>query len=337
MRPIGLGIIGCGGIANAHARAYQGLTDLFRIVAVADVDAQAAAQKAAALGGPRVCDDYRALLDDPAVEAVDICLPHHLHAPVAIDAARAGKHILVEKPIATTLDDADRMVAAALEAGVLLMVGHNERFDPQYQAMKAAVERGEIGAVFCARADHNQNLRLPEGHWLRDNAQAGGGVLIGSGIHRIDLLRWIVGEIAEVSQYQIVQPQRLEGEAASVSIFRFATPTPCVGELTSVWAARRFPWYEYLWLYGTSGSIHNVGGVHLDAERRSECDQGYVKLPVDGRDSFTEEIRHFGECIRARIRPLTHGADARRSLEVVLACYQSAETGQPVQLPLSSS
>src|SRR5919204_465773 len=152
-----------------------------------------------------------------------------LPPPATLDALDAGAHVLVEKPIATTLEEADRMVEAARRAGKLLMVGHNERYDPQYREMKRLVDAGMLGTIFCARADHNQNFRRAGEHWLKSNRQAGGGVLIGSGIHRIDLLRWLVGEITQVFNVQVAQPDRLEGEACALTTVVFANGA--IGEL----------------------------------------------------------------------------------------------------------
>ena len=333
MQTVRIGLVGAGGIAGAHARGYAQLRELGRVVAVCDVVGEAAARRARELEVERTYTDWRQLLaatGDQAVDAVDICLPHDQHAEVTMAALAAGKHVLVEKPIATTTEDAWRMVDAARRAGRVLQVGHNERFDPQYQEMRRLVLEGAIGEVFGARADHNQNVVLPAGHWLRDAVRSGGGSLIGSGIHRVDLLRWLVGEVVEVSNVQLIRPERLEGEALAFTTFRFSTGA--LGELSTNWAVRRFPWYELMWLYGSEGSLHNVGGLHLDSTRRPETSEGFVSIPLRAADSFTEEIRDFMECVREGREALVSGAEGARTLEVCLAAYRSAELGQPVRL-----
>lgn len=331
--PIGVGLIGCGGISRAHAQGYKTLSHLFRVVAVADVNEQLAQERASELGAEKVFTDYRQLLELPEVEAVDIVLPHYLHHPVALESASAGKHIFVEKPIANTLEQADEMIQSAEKAGVKLMVGFNERFDPTYQKMKELVDEGAIGEVFAVRADHNQNVRRPRDHWLYSNAKAGGGVVIGSGIHRLDLLRWIVGEVKRVANFQKTAVLPMEGEDSAVTLLEFEKGA--IGEVCHIWAVRRSPWYEMLYLYGTEGSLHNIGGVYLDSQKRPECDQGFTKIEVPPAHSFTEELRHFGECILNDKEPLTNGRDARKTLEVVIAAYRSAQEGRVVTLPLS--
>jgi predicted dehydrogenase len=329
MNPLRVGLVGAGGIAAAHGRGYRQLASegLARVVAVCDVDAAAAARRAAEVAAPHVVRQYRDLWA-LEVDAVDICLPHDLHAEVALAALAQGRHVLVEKPVATTLEDGGRMLAAAAAAGLILQVGHNERFDPQYQEMKTLLDQGAIGAVYAARADHNQNLQLPPGHWLRRQARSGGGALIGSGIHRIDLLWWFLGEVREVYSVHRVLPGRLEGEALALTTLRFAGGA--VATVCTNWAVRRAPWYELMWLCGTAGSMHNVGGLHLDSEGLPACDAGFVQRALPQKDSFTEEIRHFVECIRAARTPLTSGDEGLRSLAVCLAAARSARDGVPV-------
>lgn len=112
---------------------------------------------------------------------------------------------------------------------------------------------------------------------------------------------------------------------------QFQTPNR-IGELSSVWASRHFPWYEMLWIYGTKGSVHNVGGVHLESQSRPDSERGFVRLTLPEADSFTEEIRHFAECIRTGRTPLTNGYEGLKSLEVVIAAYRAQATGSVVQM-----
>ncbi len=335
MSHIKLGLIGCGGITRAHARGYLASTDLFKVVAVADVNESAAKERAEQLGAEQVFADYRDLIER-GVDAVDICLPHDLHCPAAVAAAEAGKHVLVEKPIACTLEEADRMIAAAERAGVTLMVALNQRYNPEHEKIKELVDAGEIGKVTCARIDHNQNLRLPADSWIRSRQHLGGGVVIGSGIHRIDLLRWVIGEVKSIAQFHVYLPDRLEGEATATAILQFENGA--IGSMVNNWAARRFPWVEGFWIYGTEGVVHNIGGVHLNSAKRPECSEGFVQIDVDRTppdgDSIVREIRHFADCILNGKTPRTNGREACKSLEVALAAYKSAAEGRVVMLPL---
>jgi UDP-N-acetyl-2-amino-2-deoxyglucuronate dehydrogenase len=326
MKPIKIGIIGCGGISRAHARGYQSLTDLLQVNATCDVVEANAAERGQQLGAKSVYTDYKKMLKEADIDAVDICLPHDIHAEVSIAALEAGKHVIVEKPIATTLAEADSMISSANKAGMTLMVGLNERYDPAHERIKQMIDDGTLGKLLCIRIDHNQNVVLPEGHWIRSKERLGGGVLIGSGIHRVDLLRWFGGEVTKVANFWAKQPDRMEGEVAVVMNAQFESG--CIGEVTAIWAVRKAPWYEGVWVYGTEGSIYSINGLFWDSP------DGYVKIDVPEADSMTEELRHFGQCILSGKKPLTNGEEARRSLEVVLAAYRSAESGKVVDLPM---
>jgi len=326
MKPIRIGIIGCGGISRAHARGYQNLTDLFQVTATCDVVESNAIERGQQLGAKNIYTDYKKMLKEADIDAVDICLPHDIHAEVAISALESGKHVIVEKPIATTLAKADDMVSTANKTGLTLMVALNERYDPVHQHIKKMIDDGTLGELLCIRIDHNQNVIMPEGHWIRSRQRLGGGVLIGSGIHRVDLLRWFGGEVKKVANFWVKQPERMEGEIAVVMNALFESG--CIGEVTALWAVRKAPWYEGVWVYGTNGSVYRINGLFWDSP------DGYVKVDVPEADSFTEELRHFGHCIVNGQKPLTNGEEAKRSLEVVLAAYRSAETGQVVELPM---
>lgn len=326
--PLKVGLVGCGLHATAHVEALLAVSELVRVTAVCDVDPKRAGTCGARLRAERVFTDYDEFLAESEVDAVDLCLPHGEHAPATVKAARAGKHVLVEKPIARTLAEADAMIDAARSAGVTLMVAHNQRFHPEHLRIRDLLDEGAIGRIYCARADHNQDFQPPAGHWIRLREPTGGGAMIGYGVHRIDLLRWFVGEVEEVASFQVVLPGRFEGETSAVTILRFSGGG--IGEIAINWSARHPPWADMLYLYGDRGSIHNVGGLHLHSDRRGG--PGPVDVPF--ADPFAEQIRHFARSVLDGWEPLTNGSDARKTLEVCLAAYESARSGQVVRLPL---
>jgi predicted dehydrogenase len=292
-----IGLIGCGGISRAHARGYRNLGDSeARVVVTCDEARELAEERARETACETVATDWRAVLDRKDVDAVDLCLPHDLHADVAVAAAHAGKHVLVEKPLATTLADADRMIRAAHDADVRLMCAFCERFDPQHIVVKRVVDEGWLGTPMMARTDHNQNVELPVGHWIREARRLGGGAIASAGCHRLDLLRWFFGEVVDVSSFRFHWRDRMEGEVAGVVILRFQNGA--LGAFQINWMTRKAVWYEKLWLEGTEGSIHNHGGVHAFSLRRPDWSQGYVALDVPSADPFAEEIRHFLQCVR---------------------------------------
>ncbi|MCS7223432.1 MAG: Gfo/Idh/MocA family oxidoreductase, partial [Armatimonadetes bacterium] len=226
----------------------------------------------------------------------------------------------------------DRMIEAAEQSGVILMVAHNQRFLPVYQKAKEVIEDGKLGRIYLARADHNQSVRIGRDHWLWKKETAGGGAFIGSGIHRIDLLRWLVGEVLCVYHRQVLVPERFsdEVEAASVTVLEF--DNGAIGELSCSWAAygaAQAPWYELLLLYGTKGTLHNVGGLFI-AVQDQQTKESFEAVPIPAGDSFVNEIRHFGECLIHHKEPLTSGREARKTLAVAVAAYESQMRNAPV-------
>ncbi|GMU23600.1 MAG: dehydrogenase [Phycisphaerae bacterium] len=329
MPPLTIALVGCGNISQVHARVFLAHPELIQPAGVCDTAESKAEQRGRQLGcAVRSWDD---ILKDPAVQAVDLCLPHALHKAMTIEALDAGKHVLLEKPLATTLEEADAMIAAADRSGRVFMVAQCQRFEPENRLIHAEITRGSIGQITMARTDHLQNLDLPAGHWLADRAQAGGGVILGSGVHRIDLLRWFCGEIAEV--YCAVRPMhgRLDSrmEVNALALLRHASGT--ISECAFNWACYNHPWFEMMALYGTQGQIHNLDGVHIarSLELRPPRFEK-LSLPTGSVDGFEGEILHFVECIQQQKTPLTDARDNRRTLAAVLACYESARTGQPV-------
>lgn len=322
--PIRVALIGCGGISRAHARGYAALgSEEVRIIETCDASADLAEARAKELGAERVSLDWKQTVGRTDIDAVDICLPHDMHAVVAIAAMECGKHAFVEKPLATTLADADAMVRAASAAGVRLMCAFCERFDPQHVETKRLLDQGAIGAPMLARIDHNQNVEMPVGHWIRQADRLGGGAIASAGCHRLDLLRWFLGEVSAVSSFRYFEPDRMEGEVAGIVNLRFESGA--IGTFTINWMSRKQVWYERFWIEGAGGSIHNHDGLRV--HRLDSASQEPQRIDLPTADAFTEEIRHFLGCIRDGEEPLTSGADARRTMAVALAAYESDRLG----------
>ena len=330
MEPVTTALIGCGSISVAHGRAMINHRPLIEISAVCDRQDDVAQRRARQLR--TVARTWRAILDDDSIEAVVLCTPHDQHKTLAIEALDAGKHVLVEKPLATNLADADAMIAAATRADRILMVAQSQRFDPQHQLIHQQIMAGAIGPITMARADHQQNLWLPSDHWLCDPDKAGGGVIIGSGIHRIDLLRWYCGDIDEVYCVHRPVPKRLDGSMEVNALVICQHVTGIISQCAFNWAAYNHPWFELLIVYGQKGQLHNVGGVRIarslsPGPHRFE----HIKTASGPTTGFEGQILHFADCVRTGKTPLTDARDNRHTLAAVLACYESARTGQPAR------
>jgi UDP-N-acetyl-2-amino-2-deoxyglucuronate dehydrogenase len=321
-----IGLIGCGGISHAHIRGMLSLgADVIRVVVTCDVERSLAEERARDAGAEVVVTDWREVVERTDIDAVDICLPHDLHAEVAIAAAQAGKHIFVEKPIATTLEDGWAMVRAARDANVVLMTAFVERFEAENQRTKQLLDEGWLGTPILAQVDHLQNVFIPPGHWARERNRLGGGAIASAGCHRIDLLRWFIGEVEWVSAETFYNPDRMEGEIAGVVNMQFTCGA--IANLSINWMSPYRAFYRKLWLEGTEGCIHNWNGLHIFSRKKPEWSEGFVTLEVEPVDPFAAELRHFVECIREGKQPLTNGEEAVRTQAVAIAANESEQTG----------
>jgi predicted dehydrogenase len=220
---IKVAIIGCGWAGTRHA------SSLFKCAAAVrwavDTNLARAQTLVGVREGTRVTTDYREALADPEVDAVDICLPHNLHAPVTVEAARAGKHVLCEKPLASNLVEADAMIAAADDAGVTLMVAENERFNPLNHKIRKLLDGGAIGKpalVQSTRECYLVRSFVEERPWFLNHQAAAGGMMMSGGVHDFETMRMLLGELATVQALRA--PQRfleMEGDDTCVALVRF--------------------------------------------------------------------------------------------------------------------
>src|SRR5579885_508317 len=206
--PIGVAVIGCGNIAHPHFAGWNRLEQAgqARLVAACDNDLARTQEAARRYGAAATATDFEEVVRRPEVQAVDICLPHHLHLPAILAAARAGKHVLCEKPLVLNLDEAQRAIRACREAGVILMTADRDRFEPHARAVKRIVEAGLLGDVNLVLERHmlhkNVLVQAANGNmgWKLKNANAGGGALHRDGVYYLDTLRyWAGSEVAHVT------------------------------------------------------------------------------------------------------------------------------------------
>jgi predicted dehydrogenase len=342
-RPLRVAIVGCGWAGQRHACGFLATGAEIRWAIDTKLD------RARALPGladpARAVADYRRALDDPDLDAVAICLPHALHAAVAVAAAEAGKHVLCEKPLAATLAEADEMIASAERAGVALMVAENVRFDPLYRAVRDLLERGVVGEPALAQVTREAYLVdsfLRERRWFLDRETAAGGIMMSGGVHDFELLRMLIGEVVSVQALRARQRfAEMGGDDTSVALVRFANGA--AGVLVESFVMKS--------LTTAAGSeVHTLrvdgdwGSLRVDGDRlltvfseRAEVLGtpyfGQHQLRVPPADTFALEVAHFVECVRTGAEPLTSGRSQRRPLELVLAAYRAMETGAVVDVP----
>jgi len=334
-RPLRVGLVGTG-IGRMHAAGYARLAGRAELVAVCAQRLADAESLATEFGAGLATSRYEDLLEYPHIDAIDLCVPHHLHMPMAVAAARAGKHILVEKPIARTLAEADAIIAAARAAGVTLMVSHNQRYFDHHAKAKALLEAGAIGRPFMIVAVVHVNGHI--GGFRRSLVQAGGGALIDSGVHRFDLMRWLMGDVESVYAQtgRFVQMQ-MEGEDCAAVVLRFRSGA--IGSFSCTWSAKVSRPVESLQIFADRGSIYtedHTRSVILHAETRPGGPHSVreFSFATDQAASIGLAVEAFVESVRQGREPPVSGEDGRAALELALASYEAARLERPATLPL---
>ncbi|MFH1007335.1 MAG: Gfo/Idh/MocA family oxidoreductase [Candidatus Latescibacterota bacterium] len=345
MDPIGIGVIGCGGIGRIHLDAYRKLENA-RVVAVCDVDTGALGRAKAEHGVKRAFEDYRALLDRKDVDAVSVCLPNYLHCPVTVDAFAAWKHVLCEKPAATSTDEAIRMIEAGEQAGKQLLIGLCQRFHGGSQVLKAHIESGELGEIYYAKCGYLRRSGIPGmGGWFTTQAQAGAGPIYDIGVHALDLTLWLMDnfepESALAASFAKFGPL---GKGAG----GWATPVPGgpfdVEDLAAALirmkngAAISFEvsWAAHVGAGAFSSTLlgDRAGADFGSMTIFSEEHGNFVdkKLAFEEKDTYLEEMRHFLACVAGEEQPLTTKAQIIGAQKTLDAILHSAKTGASVTI-----
>jgi predicted dehydrogenase len=324
--PLGLCLVGCGRFAAFHAWAARRLGGAVRL-AFASRDPLRAEAYRRRFGGFGAFGSYEAAAADARVHAMVICTPHHLHEAHARLAAAHGKAILLEKPIARTLPEADAILAAARAAGVVLMVAENAHFVPGFAAARTYLRAGTIGAIRQVSMSA-RGYRRPTG-WRTRREEMGGGLLIDGGIHYLHLLRTWIGPVDEIMA--MAPPNAFagfEGEDSVFLLLRFRNGA--VGTLANSLAAPGLPHWQWTWVSGTEGSLG------IDHRGRSLWLRGRsgarFRLFVRDRRGLIAQLNEFVAAVRDGRPTALAPESARADLELVLAAYRSLEIGGPVAL-----
>ncbi|MBC7251944.1 MAG: Gfo/Idh/MocA family oxidoreductase [Anaerolineae bacterium] len=351
MIPIRVAIVGCGRISDLHELGYRGCEEA-RLVAVCDSRRGRARAKAKAWGVDKVYTDYRALLADPEVDLVELLVPHHLHAEMAIAACRAGKHVSVQKPMARTVSEAESMMAAAEQAGVVLRVYENFVFYPPYVRARQMIEAGEIGEPQMIRLHVNTGTRdtawkVPLSAWLWrfDEQRCGGGPLVfDHGYHLFSLARYLMGEVERVYAWidrSPVVPTKYVDAPATI-MFQFKAPRR-YGVLDFAHTPQMRIESRY---YADDNRVEVIGERGIIFVNR--CTARTVDLPelmvfrngvtraipverVEWHESFVDCTRHLISVLRNGGQPVLDGATGKAVLQFALAALISAQTGQEVR------
>jgi len=344
MDKVGVAMIGSQFVSRIHAESLSRVPDA-NLVPVASRTEAHARGFAERFHVARFFTDYRRVLELPEVNVVLIGVPNDLHAAIVIDCARAGKHVIIEKPFCMNLDEADRMISACRQSRVKLMYAEELCFTPKYVRAKTLIDEGAIGQVYLIKQSEKHSG--PHSDWFWDVDRSGGGVLLDMGCHGIEFARWILGKppvksvYAQVGTY--VHRDRTRGDDNSILIVEFQGGGTALIE--DSWA-KEGGMDDTAEFYGSAGVIYadvlrgsslvtfsKAGYGYAVEKAASTAGWTFTMYEESWNYGFPQELDHFIKCVKYDLEPLETGEDGRAVLEILFAAYESAATGAKIQFP----
>lgn len=334
-----IGIIGCGFIAKKHATAIEAIEGA-KLVAVSDkIPGNMTYYKEEYDAVPY--EDSEELLKRDDLDIVSICTPTGLHAMLAIQAAEAGKHVILEKPIAMSLEEADSIIDACRKNNVKLSIVHPNRYRPVVRELKEILDSGALGKISHANAivNWNRNQAYYDQSPWRGTKAGDGGALMNQAIHNLDLLLWFMGDVQEVFSMEATRLRDIEAEDVSNGLVKFKTGALGLIQASTTVYPKNYE--ESITLFGENGTI-KIGGSnalyfeHIEVKDMNESKKNEliesVKEEPWGKPGHQHIIEDMIKAVKEDTEPAINGEEGRRSLELVLAMYESAEKQEPIVL-----
>ncbi|MFD2831573.1 Gfo/Idh/MocA family protein [Corticicoccus populi] len=330
-----VGVIGCGSIAKyRHLIEYSQNSEV-EITAVCDI-VKERAESAADTYDAEVFTDYKDMLESTDIDAVSVCLPNYLHAPVSIDALNSGKHVLCEKPMATSKEEAEEMIQTANKNNKKLMIGHNQRFVPSHQKARDLIASGAIGRVYSFRTTFGHGG--PEGwsadgsnSWFFKKEEAFIGAMGDLGVHKADLIRYILqDEFTEVSAFVEISAKAHSDTDDNAALI-LKSESGIIGTLAASWAYNAAEDNSTV-IYGEKGMLrleddpkYSLIAQYTNGETVN-YELGAIQSNDEGGQTTTHVINHFVDSILNDTTPLIDGTEGKKSLEIILGALESVET-----------
>jgi predicted dehydrogenase len=344
--PTKVAVLGAGFIADIHLESFARFVPDAQITAVFSRTAEHAERVAKHWGIPQWFTDVDELIAKADCEVVDICLPNFLHHRTAVAAARAGKHVIIEKPLCMTLEEADDMIAVCREHGRKLMYAEELCFAPKYERVRHLAKEGAVGDIYMLKQLEKHSG--PHTDWFWNVDQSGGGVLMDMGCHAFGWFRWMLGGNPVVKSVwatmdTVRHKARTRGEDNTVCIVEFENGV--IGLAEDSWA-KPGGMDDRIEVYGSKGvsfadlfrgnsaSTYSEEGYNYAAEKAGST-QGWTFTIFEEvfNQGYPHELQHFIQCVREDKPPLVTGEDGRAVLEIIYAAYASARSGAKVSLP----
>lgn len=341
MGKLKVGVIGCGSIAKYRHLPEYAANKHVEIVAVCDIIEDRVNEFAEEYNA-KAYTDYKELLADDSIDVISVCLPNYLHAPVSIAASKAGKHVLVEKPMATSREEAEEMIQAAKESGKKLMVGHNQRFVSSHEKAKKLIASGEVGKIYSFRTAFGHGG--PEGwsvdgrdSWFFNKEEAFIGAMGDLGVHKTDLMRYILGEeFVEVASF-VETNAKEDTEIDDNAVCVLKTESGIIGTLAASWAYTAGQDNSTV-IYAEKAIIRLEDDpdysliVHYTNGEVAKYELGAIQTNDEGGQHASHVIDSFVSAIVNDTDVQVSGEEGMKSLQVVLSALESNETKKIVKI-----
>jgi len=356
--PLKVGLIGTGSIAQLHRNAYNKFPEKVKLTAVCDINEDVVKKFASESKISEIYTDANELLEKADIDAVDICTIHDSHYQLTMDAAEAGKHILLEKPMAIKIEDCKEMVKKTNKAGVTFMIGQNLRYLPQSQTVYKMIQNGALGEIWTAQSFDIMGSIPPQSkvssppdtiHWYFNGKRSGGGSLITLSIHSIDLFRYYIGNIKNVIAKKWANHPFFSNDAEDRIVATLFFENGAIGYVMSSFTTVS-PWSHRYMLFGEKATISSnppvgemnirqfLAPVMLSAkDRDAGLKNKFVPIDPDmeglsSKDPYVNEILHFADCCNDGKNPISSGKDNLDTMKAIFCIYKSAQTGKMVDL-----
>lgn len=344
MKKVKVGLIGSQFVSTIHAESLKRVSQS-EIIAVASPTEAHVKEFATEHNIPHYFTDYKKMLEMDEIDMVVLGLPNYLHAQAACDAAKAGKHIVCEKPLCMNLQEADKMIDAADKANVKLMYAEELCFTPKYVRLKELVDQGALGEVYLIKQSEKHDG--PHSPWFWDVERSGGGVTLDMGCHAFEFFRWLLGKPKVESVYAdmgtYVHKDKTRGDDNSLIIVKFEDGATGLAEES--WA-KKGGMDDKAEVYGSEGVAYadllrgnsivtysDVGYDYAVEKAASTVGWSFTIYEEAWNYGFPQEMEHFVDCVLNDKEPIETGKDGKAVLEIIFAAYQSAATGSKVEMP----
>lgn len=347
MSKLKIGVIGAGSISEMHFKGYDHNPHA-EISAVCDLKEERAKAKAELYKATKYYTDYHELVKNEEIDAVSICTWNHSHAEIAIAALKAGKHVLVEKPLTTSVEKALEIEKAVQESGKLLQVGIVRRYASNTKVLKSFIDAGDLGSIYYAKASCLRRLGNPGG-WFSDKSRSGGGPLIDIGVHVIDLCWYLMGRpkvksitgntyrklgnrshIQNLSFYKAADydPTKNDVEDMTNALIRFQNGASLFVDVSFTLHAKKDD--TQVKLYGDKGGAEIEPELHIVSEKHNtilNVTPQVDHLTFDFNQAFQSEIDHFIECVMENKETISPVQDGVEIMKILCGIYESSEKG----------